>query len=105
MSEILRNSTTVGARPRIQVPHRRAGGGDDSPGIALITIRCLGVVLLLNAFGVNGMHSFVNNSSPAWDLTGLFLASLMRIWRNARRTLDPLVLSRLPGLERPVSVL
>lgn len=41
-------------------------------GIAPIIIRCLDVVLLFNALGVNGMHSFVKNSSSDWDLRGLF---------------------------------
>lgn len=75
MSEILRNSTTIGARPRVRVTIG-APVAVMIAGIALITIRCLDVVLLFNAFGVNGMHSFVSNSSRAWDLTGLFLASL-----------------------------
>ncbi|MEN3258962.1 MULTISPECIES: YbjO family protein [Sodalis] len=83
MSEILRNSTTIGARPRVRVPIG-APVAVMIAGIALITIRCLDVVLLFNAFGVNGMHSFVSNSSRAWDLTGLFLASLTMVFIEIR---------------------
>lgn len=84
MPEILRNSTTVSSPPLVQEGSFGAPVAVMIAGIALITIRCLDVVLLFNSFGIAGMHRFVSNSSHAWDLTGLFLVRLTMVFIEIR---------------------
>lgn len=92
MSEILRSTTNLvsartAARITAPVPVMIAG-------TALIATRCLDVVMLFNAFGVDGIQGFVHASSRSWALTGLFLAGLTMLFLQIRCGVG--VLSALP---------
>lgn len=47
--------------------------------IAIITTRCLDLLLLFNMLGVRGAMDFVHRSVQTWSLTLIFLASLLML--------------------------
>ena len=47
--------------------------------IAIITTRCLDLLLLFNMLGVRGVQDFIHRSVQTWSLTLIFLASLLML--------------------------
>ncbi|NIF22866.1 MULTISPECIES: YbjO family protein [Pantoea] len=43
--------------------------------VAIITTRCLSVLMLIDALGVTELMNFVHRSAQAWDSTLIFIAS------------------------------
>lgn len=48
--------------------------------IAIITTRCVDLLMLFNLLGVRGMVDFVHRSAQTWSLTLIFLGSLMLLF-------------------------
>jgi hypothetical protein len=48
--------------------------------IAIITIRCVDVLMVLNVLGVRGIIDFVQRSAQTWALTLIFLGSLLLVF-------------------------
>ncbi|XBS71050.1 YbjO family protein [Acerihabitans sp. KWT182] len=51
---------------------------------AIIATRCLGMLMLMGDLGLEGIRSFIDTSSGAWDLTLLFLAALAILFLELR---------------------
>ncbi len=47
--------------------------------IAILTTRCLDLLMLLNLLGVRGIVDFVHRSVQTWNLTFIFLGSLIML--------------------------
>ncbi|AMO48744.1 Protein of unknown function [Kosakonia oryzendophytica] len=48
--------------------------------IAIILIRCVDVLMVINVLGVRGMLDFVQRSAQTWSLTLIFLGSLVLVF-------------------------
>lgn len=48
--------------------------------IAIITIRCVDVLMVLNVLGARGIIDFVQRSAQTWALTLIFLGSLLLVF-------------------------
>lgn len=67
------NKTTHHATPNIPALVQVAA-------IAIITIRCVDVLMIMNLLGWRGLLDFVHRSAQTWSLTLIFLASLMLVF-------------------------
>ncbi|HEY0210991.1 YbjO family protein [Acerihabitans sp.] len=92
MSEILRGGNTEYLHLRLlkRVAAQRTRLRGNAPvavliaGSAIVATRCLGMLMLTNSLGVEGVRSFIDTSSRSWDLTLLFLASLTVLFVELR---------------------
>ncbi|NDL62884.1 YbjO family protein [Acerihabitans arboris] len=92
MSDILRgvNTDRMPLRLLKRIAAERARWRGNTPvavliaGIAIIATRCMGMLMLTNNLGVEGLRSFIDTSSRSWDLTLLFLASLAVLFAELR---------------------
>jgi hypothetical protein len=48
--------------------------------LAIIMIRCLDVLMILNTLGVRGIGEFIHRSVQTWNLTLVFLSSLVLVF-------------------------
>ena len=48
--------------------------------LAIIMIRCLDVLMIFNTLGLRGLGDFIHRSAQTWNLTLVFLASLMLVF-------------------------
>jgi len=48
--------------------------------LAIIMIRCLDVLMILNTLGVRGMGDFIHRSVQTWNLTLVFMSSLILVF-------------------------
>ncbi|MGG7447866.1 YbjO family protein [Kosakonia oryzendophytica] len=48
--------------------------------IAIILIRCVDVLMVINVLGMRGMLDFVQRSAQTWSLTLIFLGSLVLVF-------------------------
>jgi hypothetical protein len=48
--------------------------------LAIILIRCLDVLMILNTLGVRGIGEFIHRSVQTWNLTLVFLSSLVLVF-------------------------
>ncbi|HHL2823875.1 DUF2593 domain-containing protein [Citrobacter murliniae] len=48
--------------------------------LAIIMIRCLDLLMILNTLGVRGTSEFIHRSVQTWDLTLVFLSSLVLVF-------------------------
>lgn len=48
--------------------------------LAIIMIRCLDVLMLLNTLGARGIGEFIHRSVQTWNLTLVFLSSLVLVF-------------------------
>ncbi|MGY5957674.1 YbjO family protein [Kosakonia sp. BK9b] len=48
--------------------------------IAIIIIRCVDMLMVINVLGVRGMIDFVQRSAQTWSLTLIFLGSLLLVF-------------------------
>ncbi|WP_209337550.1 YbjO family protein [Enterobacter hormaechei] len=48
--------------------------------LAIIMIRCLDVLMIMNTLGPRGMGEFIHRSAQTWNLTLVFLSSLMLVF-------------------------
>ncbi len=48
--------------------------------LAIIMIRCLDLLMILNTLGARGIGEFIHRSVQTWNLTTVFLGSLMLVF-------------------------
>lgn len=92
MTDILRSGNTERIHWRLmrRMAAQKARWRVETPvpvlvaGIAIIATRCLGMVMLIDSLGLEGLRNFVDTSSRSWDLTLLFLASLTVLFVEIR---------------------
>ena len=48
--------------------------------LAIIMIRCLDVLMILNTLGARGIGEFIHRSVQTWNLTLVFLSSLVLVF-------------------------
>ncbi len=67
--------------------------------LAIIMIRCLDVLMIMNTLGPRGMGEFIHRSAQTWNLTLVFLSSLMLVPGESRREIfHSLVMQKLPDM-------
>ncbi len=69
----LRKSRITHARPNVPALVQVAA-------LAIIMIRCLDVLMILNTLGVRGIIEFIHRSVQTWNLTLVFLGSLVLVF-------------------------
>ncbi|MDU4274757.1 MAG: DUF2593 family protein, partial [Enterobacter asburiae] len=70
---LLKKSRTTHARPNVPALVQVAA-------LAIIMIRCLDVLMILNTLGVRGIGEFIHRSVQTWNLTLVFLSSLVLVF-------------------------
>ena len=70
---LLKKSRLTHARPNVPALVQVAA-------LAIIMIRCLDVLMILNTLGVRGMAEFIHRSVQTWNLTLVFLSSLVLVF-------------------------
>lgn len=70
---LLKKSRLTHARPNVPALVQVAA-------LAIIMIRCLDVLMILNTLGVRGIGEFIHRSVQTWNLTLVFLSSLVLVF-------------------------
>ncbi|ELN2574577.1 TPA: YbjO family protein [Enterobacter kobei] len=70
---LLKKSPLTHARPNVPALVQVAA-------LAIIMIRCLDVLMILNTLGVRGIGEFIHRSVQTWNLTLVFLSSLVLVF-------------------------
>ena len=74
---LLKKSRITHARPNVPALVQVAA-------LAIIMIRCLDVLMILNTLGVRGIGEFIHRSVQTWNLTLVFLSSLVLQYAGVR---------------------
>ncbi|QBC04995.1 YbjO family protein [Enterobacter cloacae] len=70
---LLKKSRLTHARPNVPALVQVAA-------LAIIMIRCLDVLMILNTLGARGIGEFIHRSVQTWNLTLVFLSSLVLVF-------------------------
>jgi hypothetical protein len=70
---LLKKSRITHARPNVPALVQVAA-------LAIIMIRCLDVLMILNTLGARGIGEFIHRSVQTWNLTLVFLSSLVLVF-------------------------
>lgn len=70
---LLKKSRLTHARPNVPALVQVAA-------LAIIMIRCLDVLMIMNTLGVRGIGEFIHRSVQTWNLTLVFLSSLVLVF-------------------------